>query len=352
RRAMPFAALVAIFAVQSFAGAQAIVAFPLYLAVILVVSLQQNRAESLSVAVAAGVALVLPAAIAGQTADLAPAALLAAVIVAVAVTINELTRHINASASAERRRLDGVVESERRLRAMLESVDAGLGIAEPDGSWVLVNERLAAMLGRTRDELLRTTLTGLVADEDGEALENALALLRAGDLTRWSADVDLLKPGGAAAPTALFLGRVQEADPPVPVQAVDIAAHKRADSISDGLAAVRQAMVTSASIETAMPQILEALRTYGGGSAAEYHGARSDSGLLGRVWQSGVLAAEQSSVAVPVVEQGEVVGVIELVSDGQHQLLDDEVTMLVTVGVEVGQFSRRSETAQALRRSE
>jgi PAS domain S-box-containing protein len=352
RRAMPFAAVVAIFAVQSFAGAQAIFAFPLYLAVILVVSLQQNRAESLSVAVAAGVALVLPTAIAGQPSDLAPAALLAAVLVAVAVAINELTRHINASASAERRRLDGVVESERRMRAMLESVDAGLGVAEPDGSWVLVNERLAAMLGRTRDELLRTTLSGLVGDGEREAIENALALVRAGDLTRWSADVDLLKPGGAVAPTALFLGRLPGADPTVLVQAVDLAARKRADSIRDGLAAVRQAMVTSGAIDTAMPQILEALRTYGGWSGAEYHAARSERGLVGRVWQSGVLAAEQSSVAIPVIEQGEVVGVIELVSEGQRQLLDDEVTMLATVGVEAGQFIRRSETVQALRRSE
>jgi PAS domain S-box-containing protein len=95
-------------------------------------------------------------------------------------------------------------------------------------------------------------------------------------------------------------------------------------------------------------------------------------GLVGRVWQSGVLAAQEdiestpnderitalrsaalrSVVAFPVVDGGEAVGVIELASDRVRSLRDVEVTMLATAGVEIGQFIRRSETAQALRRSE
>ena len=101
-------------------------------------------------------------------------------------------------------------------------------------------------------------------------------------------------------------------------------------------------------------------------------GVAAGSGLVGRVWRSGVLAAEEdleaapddervaasrlaglrSVVAFPVVEGGEAVGVIELASDRVRNLRDDEVTMLATAGVEIGQFIRRSETAQALRRSE
>src|SRR5207245_2578648 len=63
-------------------------------------------------------------------------------------------------------------------------------------------------------------------------------------------------------------------------------------------------------------------------------------------------AALRSVVAFPVVDGGEAVGVIELASDRVRSLRDDEVTMLATAGVEIGQFIRRSETAQALRRSE
>src|SRR5438309_11743318 len=95
-------------------------------------------------------------------------------------------------------------------------------------------------------------------------------------------------------------------------------------------------------------------------------------GLIGRVWQSGVLAGDadlehsadfgrveatrsaglRSAVAFPVVDGGEVIGVVELVAERARTLQDDEVTMLATAGVELGQFIRRSDTAQALRRSE
>src|SRR5438045_7385616 len=63
-------------------------------------------------------------------------------------------------------------------------------------------------------------------------------------------------------------------------------------------------------------------------------------------------AGLRSVVAFAVIEGGGVVGVIELASEKVRSLQDDEVTMLVTAGVEIGQFIRRSETTQALRRSE
>jgi PAS domain S-box-containing protein len=95
-------------------------------------------------------------------------------------------------------------------------------------------------------------------------------------------------------------------------------------------------------------------------------------GLLGRVWQSGVVAAVEdladagdyasaevvraaglkSVIAFPVIDAGAVVGVVELLAGHARKVEDDEVTMLSTVGVEIGQFIRRSDTAQALRRSE
>ena len=358
RRGTPFAAVAAIFAIQALADAQSVVAFPLYLAVILVVSLQQDRATSLAVAVLAAVALLVRPVAEGDTSEVLPAVLLAGVLVAVAVTLNELARRMRLAATAEQRRLDGIVESERRLRGVLDSVEVGLGIAEPDGTWTQVNERLAAMLGHSRDGLLRTPLTGLVAEGDREAVDGALGLLRAGDVTHWSADLELLRADGAALPVALFLATLSGSagEPGLLVQAMDISAHKRADAIRDCVAAMRQALVVSPSLDVAMPQILDALRSYLGWTSAHYRTSSTREGIVGRVWQSGVLAAEQvgerSTVAVPVVEAGEVVGVIELVSDTQRSLADDEVTMLSTAGTEIGQFNKRSESAQALRRSE
>jgi PAS domain S-box-containing protein len=101
-------------------------------------------------------------------------------------------------------------------------------------------------------------------------------------------------------------------------------------------------------------------------------GAKEGSGIVGRAWQTGLVTAEaevgraadyplrtaarsaglRSSVAFPVVAGGEVIGVIELLSETQTTPEDDLVQMLATAGVEIGQFISRAETAQALRRSE
>jgi PAS domain S-box-containing protein len=361
-------ALAAIFAVQALANAEPVVAFPLYLAVVLVVSLQQNRAESITVALVAAIALLVRPASSGQTGELAPAVLLAAVLVAVTVAMNELTRHMRASASAERRRLEGLAASERRLRATLESVEVGLGLAGLDGDWTQVNEPLAAMLGRTRDELMHTTLSAVTAPADRVGLDEALGLLRAGDVARWASEVQQLRPDGTAVPVALFIARLPGSDGEADllVQATDVSARKRTDALRDCLAAIRQTLVASAGLESAMPQVLDAVRTYLGWTEAQYwtldteHGVLSaggatvvsGEGLVGRVWKSGVLAADASAVAFPVVDSGEVVGVIELESDRPRTPQDDEVTMLAGAGVEIGQFIRRSATAQALRRSE
>jgi PAS domain S-box-containing protein len=95
-------------------------------------------------------------------------------------------------------------------------------------------------------------------------------------------------------------------------------------------------------------------------------------GLLGRVWQSGVVAALEDltqasdyeraaaaqeaglkcAIALPVVSGGAVTGVIELLTPEVRHIENDLVTMLSTVGVEIGQFIQRAETSQALRRSE
>ena len=378
RRGTPFAALAAIFAVQALADAQSVVAFPLYLAVVLVVALQQNRAESIAVAAVAAMAVLVRPIATGDASEVAPAVLLAGVLVAVAITMTELTRHMRNAASAEQRRLDGLVASERRLRATLESVDVGLGLAELDGSWIQVNDRLAAMLGRGRDAALQVTLSELARETDRADLEDGLNLLRSGDVLRWSAELDLARPDGGKLPVDLLVARLPGAaagDGCLLVQAVDISARKRSDALRDCAAAMRQVILAAAGVEAAMPQLLAALCGYldwdaarqwtlepdrqamrarcaSNPNAVSSATVRSGAGLVGRVWQSGVLAAEEESVAFPILDSGEVIGVIELISDRARTPADDEVTMLANAGVEIGQFIRRSETTQALRRSE
>src|SRR5439155_70451 len=234
-----------------------------------------------------------------------------------------------------------------------------------------------------------------------------LALLRAGDVTRWDAAIHLARADGAEVAAAAFIARIPNAaagGASLLVQLADISARSRADQLRDCAGAVRQIIVTAVGLEGALPQLLGAFCDQLDWDVAQYWspdadgqsmrarqastvsdaplegflhasrglGVRSGAGLIGRVWRSGVVAAEEdielnadydrmvaahsaglrSVVAFAVIDGGEVIGVIELASEKVRSLQDDEVTMLVTAGVEIGQFIRRTETAQALRRSE
>ena len=401
-------ALAAIFAVQALADAQPVVAFPLYLTVVLLVSLQQNRVESIAVAVAAATAvLVIPLATAGRASDVAPAVLLAALLLGVAVAMGELARHERQASGEVQRRLSELAGRERRLRATVESAEVGLGLSDLEGRLLQANEPLAAMLGRSRDALAQATLIELTAEQDRDALKDALGMLGSGDITRWQADINQVRADGTPVPVAVFISKLPNTatgEPALLIQVRNTSASRRSDALRDGAAAVRQVIVTSAGLDQALPQVLAALCAHLGWDAGQFwsvdgdrqamrvrcawnasgavvegflHASRglavaNGAGLIGRVWRSGVLAGEadlesspdldrleatrgaglRSAVAFPVVDGGEVIGVVELVSEQARTPQDDEVTMLATAGVELGQFIRRSDTAQALRRSE
>ncbi len=400
--------MAAIFVLQSVTSSGPVIAFPLYLAVVLVVALQRNHVWSIAVAVTAGAA-VLSTALVSAGADLAPPALLAGVLVALAIALTELNRRSARAAAESEQKLAELAASERRLRASLEAAQFGFALADLEGRWSVLNEPLAAMLGRTREQLMTTTLAEVTAPADRLVLEQALSLLRFGDVMRWEGELNQLRPDGSPVPIAVALARVDGAgsEPVLLVEETDLSVRKRADALRDCLAAMRQLMATSADWEQSVPQLLGALcgyleydlaqhwtldaerrvmrvrhttnatnspdRTFEPFLKASARGVPDGAGLVGRVWKAGVLAAEEdlesrssgydrrdaalaaglrSAVAFPIVDSGEVVGVVELVSRHARTPEHDEVTLLAATGVEFGQFIRRSQLAQALRRSE
>jgi PAS domain S-box-containing protein len=364
RRATPFAAIAAIFAVQALAGAEPVLAFPLYLTVVLLVSLQQELAEALAVAAAAAVAVLVTSLAAGaQPADVATAIVLGAVLVCVALGMGALSRRARGTASQTRRRLEELTEAEQRLRTTVESAGVGLALADLDGRFTQTNPALAAILGRDCDELIRTSVVDVTVPQDRPALVDALALIRGGDVARWEGQVRQQRPGGAEVPVALFIAMLPGAagEPMLLVQATDATANRHADALRDCAAAVRQVIAAAPGLQQGMPELLAAFRENLGWQEAHYSSSRAESltagdELAARAWQAGVLAAEVgaegSAVAFPVIDTGDVVGVVELSSPAMKRVSDDEVSMLSRAGVEIGQFLRRTETAQALRRSE
>jgi PAS domain S-box-containing protein len=398
----------AVFAIQGAAGAGPVLVFPLYLTVILLTALQLSRMESLATAVLAAIAILIPYLVGGgQPGDVTPALLLAVVLMVSAVAITAVVRQVREAATQAQRKADEVVASEERMRTMLEAAMVGLALADVDGKWTEVNDRLGMILGRSREQLVQLSLLDVTAEGDRAALGEALALLRNGDIVRWEGELNQVRGDGTRVPVAIAIGTAAahgSGEPVLLVQETDISARKRLDGMRDCLVSLRHVIVSGYAWEQAVPQLLGSLcafldwdvaqfwaadperkalhvRHYWHREATGYEGFRDESrtkaipmgfGLLGRVWQSGVVASLEdlsaandyersasaqaaglkSVAAFPLVEGGVVVGVIELLGSHVRGVLDDEVTMLSTAGVEIGQFIKRSDVAQALRRSE
>jgi PAS domain S-box-containing protein len=360
----PFLAVAAVFAIQASAGAGPVLAFPLYLTVILLTALQMSRLESLATALLAGIGILVPSVAGGGTpGDMAPALLLAIVLLVAAVAITEVVRKVRESAEQARRRTDEVAASEERLRLMLEAAMVGLAVVDGEGRWVQVNDRLGTILGRPRDELLQLPLEAVTAEKDRAALNEALALLRSGDIVRWEADINQIRGDGTRVPVAIAIGAAPGHVPGeslLLVQESDISARKHLDGLRDCLVAIRHVIVGGLTWEQAVPQLLSSLcayldqdlaqfwaaaperqalrvRHYWHRDASSYEALRDESraaaipmgvGLLGRVWQSGVVAAVEdlaqpsdyasvdvaqaaglrSLIAFPVVDAGGVGG--------------------------------------------
>ncbi len=184
----------------------------------------------------------------------------AAVLAGVAVATSELFRQSRLVVAEAQEHVQDLTQSERRLRSTVESAEVGLGLVDLDGKLVQVSDRLAAILGRGRDELAQASLAELVAAEDRPAVTEGLTMLRNGDVARWSAELS---------DVALFLVRLP-ADPHLLVQATDIGARRRAQTLSDCLAAVREVIVASSGIDQAVPQVLRAFCERLGWSAGQF----------------------------------------------------------------------------------
>jgi PAS domain S-box-containing protein len=408
RRATPILALAAVIAVQVGLGLAPVLVFPLYLLIVLLTAFYSSRFDSLFCATLAAIGISAPSILGLYgSSDIAIPLLLAAVLLVVAVAVHEVVGRIRAEAVDAERKAADLQAREEQLRITVDAAQVGLALVSAGGAWLLVNERLCVILGRSRAELLHLTLSDVTSEHDQGAVAEALSMLGTGDILRWEAELHQLRGDGGRIPVEIAIAAV--ADHPggesvMLVQETDVSARKRVEGLRDGLVAIRHTIVSATTWEQAAPQLLGALCAHLDWDVAQYWAVDTDlqalrlrqawhrdgaafeefhnqsrrlsiasgEGLLGRVWQAGIPAAQEdmsvatdydrvavalqaglrSAVALPVITSGSVIGVIEMLTHEPRMIEHDLVTMLSTAGGEIGNFIRRAETAQALRRSE
>ena len=408
RRVTPILILGAVIAVQAVADLKPVLVFPLYLAVVLLSALYQSRIDSYVAAGLAASALLAPSLLRGdRSGDAVAALLLAAVLIVVVAVVHEVVQRIRQEAVAAERKANEVEASEERLRITVEAAPVGLALIAAGGGWLQVNERLCIILGRSRAELLHMALGDVTAEHDQTAIDEALAMLRSGDILRWEAELHQVRGDGSRVPVEINIAAVSDhpsGELVMLVQETDISNRKRLEGLRDGLVGVRHTILSATTWEQAAPRLLSGLCAHldwdlaqfwavdtelqalrlrqawhrDGRALDEFHNQSrrvsiaSGEGLLGRVWKSGVPSSQEDlsnatdydraaaavqaglrcAVAFPVISAGVVTGVIEMLTHEGRVIENDLVTMLSTAGGEIGQFIRRAETAQALRRSE
>jgi PAS domain S-box-containing protein len=393
-------------AVAAATGAPELLAFPLFLLIVIASALFDDRAQLLAVGGVATLAiLVLSVIHLGPTSNLATAVFEVAVLAIVAGSVHEVVQHMRAAeGSAERKALE-LETDDARLHLVMEAATIGLGVVTGDGRWLQVNERLGTILGLGRDDLTQTGLLELTSEDDRHAVADALGQLGRREIVRWESEVEQAGPHGRPTPVSLAIAALSDhsTEPLLLVQVADISTRKRLDAMRDALVAVRQVIVTANSWDHGAAAVLGSLCSHLHWDVAQYWrvdpekhslhlrsawrgddsnvgelddparnlSIEAGGGLVGRVWQSGIAASlddltandyEQASaerraglraaVAFPVVSGGATIGVIELLDCEARHIEDDLMAMLSIAGVEIGQFIHRAETAQALLRSE
>ncbi|HUI21878.1 MAG TPA: PAS domain S-box protein [Methylocella sp.] len=97
-------------------------------------------------------------------------------------------------------------ESEARFRGTFENAAVGMAHVALDGKWLAVNERLCAITGYTREELLARTFQDITHAEDlGPDLDNMRKLL-AGEIPNYAMDKRYIRKDGQIVWIALTVG--------------------------------------------------------------------------------------------------------------------------------------------------
>jgi len=127
-------------------------------------------------------------------------------------------------------------ESEQRLRATYEQAAIGIAEIDPDGRFLRVNERLCAITGYDRDELLAMSLKDITHPEDRDSELDLFRKQMAGDIATYSIEKRLAHKNGHPVWIGVSASRVDDIKgrPLYGIRVIrDISARKHAEASQD-----------------------------------------------------------------------------------------------------------------------
>ncbi|HLA74086.1 MAG TPA: PAS domain S-box protein [Steroidobacteraceae bacterium] len=143
---------------------------------------------------------------------------------------------------SRRRKLDRALRaSEQRLRAMFTQAAIGIAVADLDGHFQEANDKFAAILGFSLDELRERTFLQITHPEDVSLTENLVRQLLAGEIESYACEKRYLRKDQTAVWSSTTVTLLRK-DGGAPEQFIgfieDISERKHADELRSRLAAV------------------------------------------------------------------------------------------------------------------
>ncbi len=100
-------------------------------------------------------------------------------------------------------------KSEARFRATFENAAVGIAHVGPDGTWLDVNERLCAIVGYSRDEILGKTFQDITHSDDLEADLDLVGRVIAGEIDSYAIEKRYIRKDGSLLWANLTVGGVR-----------------------------------------------------------------------------------------------------------------------------------------------
>ncbi|MEO8121750.1 MAG: PAS domain S-box protein, partial [Rhodoferax sp.] len=126
----------------------------------------------------------------------------------IAAVRRQLDESFDARAQADAARRD----SEQRFRATFEQAAVGISLVAPEGSLLLVNQKMCDIVGYPRDELSSKTFQNITHPDDLDADLNCMRQMLAGEIASYSLEKRYIRKDGAIAWINLCVALVRRPD--------------------------------------------------------------------------------------------------------------------------------------------
>ena len=113
---------------------------------------------------------------------------------------------------ALRQRIEELKQSESRFRSYFDLPLHGIAISSPERGWIQVNDRICAIMGYSRDEIVRMTWSEMTHPDDLAADLEQFERVRSGEIDQYGMEKRFIRKDGKVVWTNISVGCVRKPD--------------------------------------------------------------------------------------------------------------------------------------------